>query len=349
MDHVVTIAGRLIGDGAACFVIAEVGVNHNGDLELAHRLVDAAADAGADAVKFQVFLADEVAAEGAPAAAYQRRVVGAGSQRELLRELELDGSAFAELKAHAEDRGLVFLATPFDAASVELLDRLGVAAYKIASPDVVNTLLLRDVGRRKRPVILSTGTAVLEEVKSALGTLREAGAQDVAVLHCVSAYPAPAEEANLHAMETMRSAFGVPVGFSDHTEGDEVALAAVALGASVLEKHFTLDRSLPGPDHLSSLEPEELAAFVARIRRVESALGDGIKAPTASEQENAGTIRRSLAAVQDLPGGTVLAESMLTALRPGTGIPVARIADVIGRRLRRPVARHELLDPADVE
>lgn len=345
----VIVGGRRVGDGEPCFVIAEAGVNHNGDLELAHRLVDAAADAGADAVKFQAFRADDVAAESAPAAEYQRRTAGAESQRELLRGLELDAAAFAELKDHAEERGLVFLATPFDAWSVELLDRLGVAAYKIASPDVVNTLLLQDVGRRARPVILSTGTAVLEEVETAVRTLGESGASDIVVLHCVSAYPAPADEANLRAMETMRGALDVPVGFSDHTQGDEVALAAVALGASALEKHFTLDRSLPGPDHSSSLEPDELAAFVARVRRVESALGDGVKAPTPAERENADAIRRSLAAVEDLPGGTVLTEAMLTALRPGTGIPVARISDVLGRRLRRSLARHELLDLADVE
>jgi N-acetylneuraminate synthase/N,N'-diacetyllegionaminate synthase len=266
-----------------------------------------------------------------------------------LQGLELDASAFSELKEHAEERGLIFLATPFDAASVELLDGLDVAAYKTASPDVVNEILLRDVGRRGRPVILSTGTADLAEVVDALWALRDSGAQDIVVLHCVSAYPAPADEANLRAMETMRTAFGLPVGFSDHTEGGAVALAAVALGASVIEKHFTIDRTLPGPDHASSLEPDELAELVAGIRRVESALGDGVKAPTAAERENADVIRRSLAAVDDLPGGTVLTESMLMALRPGTGIPVARIADVVGRRLRRPLARHELLHPADVE
>jgi N,N'-diacetyllegionaminate synthase len=345
----VTISGHEIGEGAACFVVAEVGVNHNGDLDLAHRLVDAAGAAGADAVKFQAFRADGVAAESAPAADYQRRTAGAVSQLELLRGLELDAAAFAELKLHAEERALVFIATPFDDASVELLDGLDVAAYKVASPDVANPLLLREIGRRRRPVILSTGTADLDEVESAVATLREAGAHDIVVLHCVSAYPAPADEANLRAIATMRDALGVPVGFSDHTEGDEVALAAVALGASVIEKHFTLDRSLPGPDHASSLEPAELAAFVARLRRVESALGDGIKTPTAAERVNADAVRRSLAAVDDLPGGTILTAEMLIALRPGTGIPVAQMADVLGRRLRRPVARHELLDPADVE
>jgi N-acetylneuraminate synthase/N,N'-diacetyllegionaminate synthase len=345
----VIVSGREIGDGAPCFVIAEAGVNHNGDVELAHRLVDAAAAAGADAVKFQAFRADGVAAETAPTADYQRRAAGAVSQLELLRGLELDATAFAALKLHAEERALVFIATPFDDASVELLDRLDVAAYKVASPDVANPLLLREIGRRRRPVILSTGTADLGEVESAVATLRGAGAQDIVVLHCTSAYPAPAAEANLRAMATMRDALDVPVGFSDHTEGDEVALAAVALGASVVEKHFTLDRSLAGPDHASSLEPAELTAFVARVRRVESALGDGIKTPTAAERVNTDAVRRSLAAVDDLPGGTILTVEMLIALRPGTGIPVARMADVLGRRLRRPLARHELLDPADVE
>ena len=345
----VTINGTGLGEGQPCFVIAEAGVNHNGDIELAHRLIDAAADAGADAVKFQAFHADRVAAEVAPAAAYQVRTAGAASQLELLRGLELDAEAFAALKLHAEERGLVFLATPFDDASVELLDGLGVAAYKVASPDVANPLLLREIGRRRRPVILSTGTADLDEVQAAVATLRDAGANDVVVLHCVSAYPAPADEANLRAMATLRDALGVPVGFSDHTEGDEVALAAVALGACALEKHFTLDRSSLGPDHASSLEPAELAQLVARVRRVESALGDGVKAPSSAERENADAIRRSLAAADDLPEGTVLTEEMLIALRPGTGIPVARVADVLGRRLRRSVARHELLDPADVE
>lgn len=345
----VIIAGRRVGDDAPCFVIAEAGVNHNGDVELAHRLVDAAADAGADAVKFQAFRAEGVAAETAPAAAYQVRSAGAISQLELLRGLELDAADFAELKRHAEERALVFVATPFDDASVELLDRLDVAAYKVASPDVVNPLLLREIGRRGRPVILSTGTADLAEVEAAVATLRGAGTKDIIVLHCVSAYPAPAAEANLRALATMRDALGVPVGFSDHTKGDEVALAAVALGASMLEKHFTLDRSLPGPDHASSLEPVELAALVARVRRVESALGDGIKAPTAAEGVNTDAVRRSLAAADDLPGGTILTEEMLTALRPGTGIPAAQVADVLGRRLRRPLARHQLLDPADVE
>jgi N,N'-diacetyllegionaminate synthase len=344
----VTIGRRTIAPGEPCFVIAEAGVNHDGDPERAHALVDAAADAGADAVKFQAFHADDLAAEGAMAAPYQRSS-GASSQRELLRSLELDAETFASLADHAGKRGLIFIASAFDEMSVEMLDGIGVAAYKIASPDVANPLLLVAVGSRRRPVILSTGTADLAEVETAVGKLTAAGADGLIVLHCTSAYPAPADQSNLRAMTTMEKALGVPVGFSDHTSGDEIALAAVALGACVLEKHFTLDRSLPGPDHRASLEPGELTLLVARVRRVESALGDGVKAPTAAELENAVLIRRSLAAASDLAAGTVLERAMMTALRPGTGIPAARLDELVGRRLRRAIARHELLDAADLE
>jgi N,N'-diacetyllegionaminate synthase len=344
----VMIGSRTVGAYEPCFVIAEAGVNHNGDPGLAHRLVDAAADSGVDAVKFQAFRADDLASANAAAAPYQR-VDGAATQRDVLRGLELDGDTFEALGRHAEERGLTFLASGFDASSLEMLDRIGVAAYKIASPDVANPLLLEAIGSRGRPVILSTGTADLAEVEAAVATLRAGGADELVVLQCTSAYPAPAEEANLRAMATMRDTFGVPVGFSDHTKGDEVALAAVALGACVLEKHFTLDRSLAGPDHRASLEPEELARLVARVRRVEVALGDGVKAPTAAERENSLLVRRSVAAAADLEKGAVLTRAMLTALRPGTGIPAARIDDVVGRRLLRAVGRHELLDPADLD
>jgi N-acetylneuraminate synthase/N,N'-diacetyllegionaminate synthase len=348
MPKSLTIGRRTVGPGEPCFVIAEAGVNHNGDPERAHALVRAAADAGADAIKFQAFRADDLAAEEALAAPYQRRS-GATSQLDLLRGLELDASTFASLSDHAVEHGLIFIASAFDEASVEMLDRIGVAAYKIASPDVANPLLLVAVGSRRRPVILSTGTADLAEVQTAVKIVTAAGADGLVVLQCTSAYPAPANQSNLRAMSTMEEALGVPIGFSDHTPGDEIALAAVALGACVLEKHFTLDRSLPGPDHRASLEPNELALLISRVRRVESALGDGIKVPTAAELENAALIRRSLAAAVDLAAGTVLERAMMTALRPGTGIPVARLDELVGRRLRRAIARHEFLDAADLE
>lgn len=345
----VTIGDRVVGEGAPCFVIAEAGVNHNGDLELARRLVDAAADAGADAVKFQTFRAEGVASSNAPKAGYQIAATGEGeSQLEMLRRLELEKPAFADLKSRAERRGIVFLSTPFDAESVEMLDRIGVAAFKVASPDITNFPLLAEIGSRRRPVILSTGTADLAEVEAAVAAVRDAGAPEIVVLHCVSAYPADAAEANLLAIATLGVCLGLPVGYSDHTEGPEVALAAVALGAVVLEKHLTLDRGLPGPDQRASLEPRELAALVRGVRRVESALGDGVKRPSAAERETAAVVRRSLAAVRDLDAGTVIEESMLTALRPGTGIPPARIGEVVGRALRRDVAAGALITDADI-
>lgn len=345
----VTIAGRAIAPGEPCFLIAEAGVNHNGDLALALRLVEAAARAGVDAVKFQSFRAADVAAAEAPKADYQLETTGAESQLEMLRALELDPDAHTKLKRAAEQHGLVFLSTPFDHESVELLDGLGVAAFKIASPDVTNVPLLEDVGRRRRPVLLSTGAADLAEVEQAVAVLRGAGAEELVLLHCVTAYPAAPEDANLRAMATLRERLELPVGYSDHTEGDEVALAAVALGATVIEKHFTLDRALPGPDQRSSLEPEELAAFVRRARSVEAALGDGVKRPAESERRNAAAVRRSLAAADDLPAGAVLTRGMLKALRPGTGIAPTRIDDLVGRRLRRRVGINQLIGPDDLD
>ncbi len=346
----VTIGQHRVGAGEACFVIAEAGVNHNGDLDLARRLVDAAATAGVDAVKFQAFRAEGVAAPTAPKARYQFETAGGEeSQLDMLRRLELEPQAYAELKRRSEGCGVVFLASAFDAASVDLLDDLDVAAYKIGSGELTNRPLLEEIGRRGRPVILSTGLADLAEVEDAIAVLRAAGADDLVVLHCVTEYPAPVEHANLRAIATMAEQLGLPVGYSDHTQGDEAALAAVALGACVLEKHFTLDRSLPGPDHRASLEPDELAALVRSVRRVEAALGDGLKRPTAEERRNASAVRRSLAAAADLPAGVVLTRGMLTALRPGTGISPARIDEVVGRRLRRDVAHNELLDLDDLE
>lgn len=348
MTRSVGIGGRRLGAGAPCFLIAEAGVNHDGSPERAHALVDAAADSGVDAVKFQAFRADALAVVDAPLAPNQRGGC-ASSQHDLLRGLELDGQTFAALARHAKARGLVFIASVFDDASVAVLEHAGVAAFKIASPDVANPLLLAAVGSRRRPVILSTGTADLAEVEVAVATLRRAGAHELVLLHCTSAYPAPAGESNLRAMATMRDAFELPVGFSDHTMGDEVALAAVALGACALEKHFTLDRSLPGPDHRMSLEPDELARLIVRVRTVEAALGDGVKQPTAAERETAASVRRSLAAAHDLAAGTVLEQAMLTALRPGTGIPVSQLDAVVGRTLLRSVGRHRLLDLGDLE
>lgn len=327
-----------------CLLIAEAGVNHNGSLELALRLVDAAADAGADAVKFQTFRAERTASAHAAKAAYQRHAAGPEeSQVEMLRRLELSEEAHLSLLAHCRRRGIRFLSTPFDPESADLLARIGVDLLKLPSGELTNHPLLAHVASKGLPVILSTGMATLAEVGLALEVLQGAGAAGVTLLHCVTEYPAPPAEINLRAMATLRGAFQVPVGYSDHSEGDAVALAAVALGASVLEKHFTLDRALPGPDHRASLEPGELRALVQRVRLVESALGDGIKRPAPCELPNRLLVRRSLVATRPLGPGTRLAASDLTAKRPGTGIPPSDLPKVLGMVLARPLEADGLL------
>src|SRR5690606_33903649 len=289
------IGTRRIGPGQPVFIIAEAGVNHNGRLDLAHRLVDAAADAGADAVKFQTFRAERIASASAPRAKYQvASDSGDQSQVEMLKALELEPGDFRELAEHARERGLVFLSTPFDSESVDLLATLPVPAYKIGSGDLTNMPLLQRVAALGLPVILSTGMATLGEVEEALTWLRQAGDPPVALLHCTSAYPAPYDALNLRAMETLRQAFGCPVGYSDHSLGIEVPVAAVAIGACILEKHLTLDRSLPGPDHAASLEPAEFSLMVQAIRHIEVALGSPVKAPQPVEEDVRLAARKSI-------------------------------------------------------
>jgi N,N'-diacetyllegionaminate synthase len=342
----VDIAGRAVGPGQPCYVVAEAGVNHNGDAELAVRLVDAAADAGADAIKFQTFSADRLVAADAPKAPYQERAVGDESQRDMLARLELTRADHERLVARCAERGIAFLSSPFDEGSIDLLDELDVAAIKIASPDVVNLPLLEHAAATGRPLLVSTGMATLDEVRAAMGTI---AASPVVLLHCVSAYPAEVEDANLRAIDTLAGEFGVPVGYSDHALGTTVALAAVARGACVLEKHLTLDRSLPGPDHAASLEPAELRELVAAVREIETALGDGVKRAMPSEQPNIVAVRRSVAAACEVAPGTVLERSMLTTLRPATGIAPGRLGELIGRRTRRALHAGELLSESDLE
>lgn len=328
----VSIAGRPVGPGHPCLVIAEAGVNHNGDLDLARRLVDMAAEAGADAVKFQTFKTERLVTSGAPKAEYQRRHTSATeSQFDMLRRLELTSDAHRELQARCRARNVLFLSTPFDEGSADFLESLDVPAFKIPSGEITNLSFLAHVARKRRPMIVSTGMARLDEVEAAVRTIREAGNPDIVLLHCVSNYPAVPGDINLRAMHTMAAAFGLPVGYSDHTEGIEVALAAVALGACVVEKHLTLDRALPGPDHQASLEPGEMKTMVRGIRIVQEALGHGRKEPAASEAATAQVARRSLVAARDLAAGTVLAEGDIAVRRPGTGLPPARRANLVGR------------------
>lgn len=328
-------------------IIAEAGVNHNGDLAVAERLVDVAADAGADYVKFQTFSARRLVTTDAPKAEYQQQAGGTlESQYEMLRRLELDRTAHERLLDRCRARGIGFLSTGFDDESIEMLLSLGIDRLKVPSGELTNLPYLEFVGKQRKDVILSTGMATLEEVGEALEVLERAGSprERVTVLHCNTEYPTPMSDVNLRAMVTIREAFGVAVGYSDHTLGIEVAIAAVALGAKVIEKHFTLDRGMTGPDHRASMEPAELAAMVTAIRNIEKAMGDGHKRPSPSESRNRDVARRSLVAAVPIRKGELFTMDKLTAKRPGNGIAPMRLPEVIGRPAPRDFAADELIE-----
>ena len=328
-------------------IIAEAGVNHNGDLALARQLIDVAAEARADRVKFQTFSADRLVTTSARKADYQTRTTDAGeSQHAMIRRLELTRDMHEVLIAHCRSRGIQFFSTGFDPESIDLLVELGLDCFKIPSGEITNLPYLRHVGRYGRQVILSTGMATLGEIESALEVLEQAGTsrERITVLHCNTEYPTPMADVNLRAMLAIRDAFGVAVGYSDHTTGIEVAIAAVALGATVIEKHFTLDRNLPGPDHKASLEPDELKAMVTAVRNIEQALGDGIKRPSASEAKNKPIARKSLVAASAIRAGDVFSETNVTVKRPGTGLSPMRWDEVLGRKAPRDFAPDELIE-----
>jgi N,N'-diacetyllegionaminate synthase len=346
----VEIAGRKIGRKYAPFLIAEAGVNHNGDMDMALALVDAAAEAGADAVKFQTFSADRLVTKQAPKAKYQLETTDQiESQYQMLKKLELREEDHRLLLERCQQKEILFLSSPFDELSADLLESLNVPAYKIPSGEITNHPYLAHVARKGCPIILSTGMSSLGEVEAAVQTIADAGDPPLVLLHCVSQYPAPPEELNLRAMHTLEAAFDVPVGFSDHTEGIEMALVAVALGASVIEKHFTLDRGLPGPDHRASLEPDDLKRLAEGIKRVQIALGDGRKVPTASERNTADVARKSLVAACDIPAGTVLKAELVAVRRPGTGLPPAMHEQLIGRITAKALAEGQLFSWEDIE
>lgn len=333
------------GKGGACYVIAEAGVNHNGDIGVARELVKAAAESNADAIKVQTFIAEDVTAPTARKAVYQLETTSKKeSQLEMLRSLELPREAHAELQELCRDLGVAFVSTPFDTKSVDLLDELGVPFIKIGSGEVTNLPFLEYVARKGRPIVLSTGMSTLAEVDEAVCAIERAGCTDLTLLHCVSNYPADPAAVNLRAMETMHQAWGHPVGYSDHTPGIAVAVAAAALGACVIEKHFTLDRTLPGPDHRASLEPGVFREMVDAIRTVERAMGDGRKAPAASEIETAAAARRSLVAARDIAPGETLREEDVAILRPGTGLPPSMLRYVLGCTTRTAIKAGALLE-----
>jgi len=335
-----------MSDAAHVLVIAEAGVNHNGDLEMAKRLVDAAGAAGADLVKFQTFKADNIASGAAKKASYQARNGGGtepDSQLEMLKRLELSDADHATLIAHCADRGIGFFSTGFDLDSLDFLNGLGFAQFKVPSGEITNLPYLRRLAGFGKDLILSTGMASMGDIEAAIEAIEAEGLprERITVLHCTTEYPAPLEEVNLRAMATIGQAFGVRVGYSDHTQGIEVSLAAVALGATVIEKHFTLDRGLPGPDHAASLEPDELTALVRGIRRIEQALGRPEKRRTASEVANVAAARKSIVAARPIAAGEIYSDANLTTKRPGTGMSPMRWDEVIGRAAPRDFAADE--------
>jgi N,N'-diacetyllegionaminate synthase len=330
------------------FIIAEAGVNHNGSLEMALQLIDVAVAAGADAVKFQTFKAEKVIAIHAHKAAYQKATTGSDeSQLEMVKKLELDEAAHTKLYQHCHHQGIQFLSTPFDLESIDLLNRLGLEVFKIPSGEITNLPYLRKLGGLRKRLILSTGMADLGEIEDALDALPSVGTsfKDIAILHCNTQYPTPAEDVNLRAMLTIQQAFpGASVGYSDHTVGIEVPIAAVAMGATVIEKHFTLARNLPGPDHRASLEPHGLTAMITAIRHIETALGTGIKKPSPSELLNRPVARKSIVAACPIKAGEAFSEMNMTVKRPGTGISPMRWDELLGRKAARDYQEDNLIE-----
>lgn len=329
-------------------IIAEAGVNHNGDLAMALKLVEVAAQAGADYVKFQTFKADNLVTRQAAKADYQLQLTSQNeSQYEMIRRLELTPKMHVDLIQHCQLNGIRFLSTGFDIESLNLLVDLGISLFKIPSGEITNLPYLQHIGRLGKPVILSTGMADISEIGAALHVLEGAGTlrQQITILHCNTEYPTPMRDVNLRAMQTIREIYGVKVGYSDHTAGIEVPIAAVALGATVIEKHFTLDRNLPGPDHQASLEPGELKAMIAAIRNIELTLGDGIKRPSPSEVKNIPIARKSLVAACPIFAGEPFTLKNLAVKRPGTGVSPMRINEILGKFARRDFHADELIDP----
>ncbi|HEX3519222.1 MAG TPA: N-acetylneuraminate synthase family protein [Solirubrobacteraceae bacterium] len=345
----VTIGEHRVGRGEPVLVVAEVGVNHDGDLATALELVDAAAAAGAGAVKLQTFVPATLAVSGAPLASYQRAHTGVGAdQHALLERLCLSIDELEAVSRRCELHGVLFFSTPFDMASAALLERFDPPAFKVASGELTNLAFLQALAARGRPLVLSTGMASLSEVREAVRVIRDAGTPLV-LLHCVSSYPTPPDQANVRAIDTLRDSFGVPVGYSDHCLGLDASLAAVARDACLVERHITLDRTRRGPDHAMSLEPDELRELVQRIRATEAMLGDGCKTPQPAELDTRAVARRSIVAARALAAGDLLTADALTVKRPGSGLSPARLPDLLGSRLARPIARDELLSEAHLE
>lgn len=332
------------------FVIAEAGVNHNGDIEIAKQLIDAASEAGADAVKFQTFQADSLVCRTAKKAEYQLETTDrTETQYDMLKKLELTPQMHRELIEHCSKKNIMFLSTPFDLESIKLLSELGMQIYKIPSGEITNLPYLREIAKQQKKIILSTGMSSMDEVKAAVNVLKNNGTEDITLLHCNTQYPTPISDVNLLAMVKMREETGLPVGYSDHTQGIEVPIAAAALGAEVIEKHFTLDRKMEGPDHKASLEPQELMQMVTGIRKIELALGNGMKQMSESERENIATARKSIVAAVRIKKGETFTEVNLITKRPGNGINPMRWDELIGKKSKKDYCQDDLINTDELE
>ncbi|MBQ2582870.1 MAG: N-acetylneuraminate synthase [Erysipelotrichaceae bacterium] len=331
-------------------IIAEAGVNHNGNFELAKKLVDKAVEAGADIVKFQTCKAENVISRYADKAEYQKVTTGdADTQLDMVRKLMLTYEEYGKLKDYCDERGIGFLSTAFDLPSVDYLHSIGMKLWKIPSGEITNLPLLIKIAELHEPIIMSTGMSELKEVGEAVKVLKEHGAGEITLLHCTTEYPAPYADVNLKAMETMKEAFGLPVGYSDHTKGIEIPTAAVALGACVIEKHFTLDRNMEGPDHKASVEPQELKAMVEAIRHTEVAIGDGVKRVSASELKNQDIARKSIIAAKAIRKGDVFTEDNVTTKRPGSGLNPMRWFELLGKTAKHDYEEDYLIEKDELD
>lgn len=331
-------------------IIAEAGVNHNGNFELAKQLIDKACEAGADIVKFQTCKAENVISRYADKAEYQKKTTGeADSQLEMVRKLMLTYDEYGQLKKYCDEKGIEFLSTAFDLPSVDYLHSIGMKRWKIPSGEITNLPLLIKIASLHEPIIMSTGMSELKEVEDAIKVLKDNGATDITLLHCTTEYPAPYGDVNLKAMDTMKDAFGLPVGYSDHTKGIEVPVAAVARGACVIEKHFTLNRNMEGPDHKASLEPDELKAMVDSIRNVELSIGDGVKKVSTSELKNQDIARKSIIAARSIKAGEVFNEDNITTKRPGNGINPMRWFDLLGKTAKHDYEEDYLIEKDELD
>lgn len=326
------------------YIIAEAGVNHNGSFELACRLADAAKEAGADCVKYQTFKSENLVSKDAQKAEYQKKTTGDSSQQDMLKKLELSYDSFVKLKEYCNKIGICFLSTPFDFESIDFLKSLDMPFWKIPSGEVTNYPYLVALAKTGKPVVMSTGMCEMNEISDAIKVLKDNGTKDIKLLHCNTEYPTPFEDVNLTAMKTMREAFSTEVGYSDHTKGIEVPIAAVALGATIIEKHFTLDRNMEGPDHKASLEPQELKQMVCSIRNIEKAIGTGDKTPSASEKKNITIARKSIVAKKEIKAGEVFTVENITVKRPGTGISPMRWNEVLGTKALRDFNEDEKIE-----